>query len=279
MSKSDTIWRRLGKRGKGVWWLPVVTAVLGALLSLAINSVRPVVYEGSTRVAVVHPCDRTPSNAYVSCPTSRLYQAILWIVYDREIRQLGLPGEGYDLDSAIDVDIVGYNERVADWLDDQRSVNPFSRFVPTTPDLPPLTEIRVRNAEPATAFQISEMMVDAVNEMDQGSAETHVAEVVATMEPAVHDLNLQLVYLGENPRYEAERAALEARLDYLHTWYSSELQEFEAKQAAGFIVPLHPLEPSTIQKYPRRWLGLIIGTAAGLVVGLVVVMVRRYRVD
>jgi hypothetical protein len=160
MSKSDTIWRRLG-RG---WWLPVVTAVLGAMLSLVINSVRPVTYEVSTRVVFVYRCDRTPSDEDRWCLTSRLFQAILQSRSDEVMRHLGVPSEGRDLGSAIEVDIAGYNQL----LDDLRRGSPFPRFAPAILDPPPMVEIRVRHAESATALQISQLMISEASKMPIG---------------------------------------------------------------------------------------------------------------
>jgi hypothetical protein len=200
-------------------------------------------------------------------------------VYNNVVQQLGLPEEGGELSRSIDVEIVGYNGRAANWLDDQRSRSSLWRFVPAPPEAPPLIEIQARHADKETALQISRTMVNVINESPQEGVERRLAYTASYTVLKVRDLTYQLVLLGENPRYEAERDTLQEQLDEYLRDYLSEVQKYQELRATGFRGPLRLLEPFTIQTYPRRWLGLIVGGVGGLVVGLAAVMVRRYWVD
>jgi hypothetical protein len=266
MSKSDTIWRRLGNRG---WWLPVVTAVLGFLGATVFNHIRTPVYEAITVVEIT-PYPRVWA-------TSIEYQQYIQAVpvYDEVARRLEISGGSGELAEAVQVRIAGYNPQTGRWAAFWQRQLPYklSIWLARRPLPPPFIEIRVQHTDPIISSQIGPTLVDVYNEYERGVREAFVVSSISEFTDEIHSTLAQLTLSMENETSGREQAAWHNKLDELLQSYAAFIATYPLPVLLS--PPLAVVEPPTVPVTPiDTKLNLLLGTSAGAYVGFILYAAR-----
>jgi hypothetical protein len=264
MSKSDTIWRRLGKRG---WWLPVVTAVLGCFCAAVFNKWRPV-YETTTAV------QRDPYGDYIAITDDYLQSVLTAPIYDEVARQLELPGGSNELENAVQVQLPGYNPEMVVWVEGWRWQLPgiIAKWVPRPPPPPRHFEIRVRHTDPVIASQIGSTFVDAYNEHSRSIREAFIVMQLGELANKIHTTMTELALAMENPNSEVEQATLRNKLNVLLANHAALVKVLFSEAP---VSPLAVVEPPVVPLAPiHTKQNHLVGTSAGAFVGFILYAAR-----
>lgn len=274
MSKSDTIWRRLRKKGKGLWWLPVVTAVLGFLCAALFNLVRTPMYEVTTDVVIFYG-----DSVYVS--PEELVQ--ITSIYDDVTQRLELPGGSSELTSAVQIQRPSYNLEMVIWVERWRWRLPgiVANWIPRPPPPPRHNmEIRVRHSDPIIATQIGSTLVDAYNQHLRSTnlhlrstREDFIVTQIARLATNIHTTMIELALAKENQSAEVEQATLSNKLEVLLTNYVLLVESVPLE--VTYSPPLTVVETPTVPLAPiHTKRNLLVGTSAGALMGFILYMVR-----
>jgi hypothetical protein len=287
MSKSDTILRRFSKGRKGLWWLPLVTAVLGFLCAALFNSIRTPLYETTTTVEVVGPHlnYELPSAIVLNRDHVRMAQfhdevAPRWdltiqnpLAYDEVVRRLDLTEGSEELAGAVSVNIPGYNPQMVNLVTFSRQQLPhqFANRLPRPPLPPPNMEIRVRHNDPLIASEIGQTLVDVANDSHRSQIEQFVITGITLDAERLHATLTQLTITRNS---EAEQAILLKELDMLMELrsHSLELLRSPAVMSPPLLVVTSPSLPSS-PIHTRS--NLALGASAGALLGLIMLLTIR----
>lgn len=295
MSKSETNSRLFSKGRKRLWWLTLVTAVLGLLCAALFNSIRTPLYETTTTVEVVDP-----SSYYKLSFTSVGYRDFVPIgpisdeiaqrldltlrnaeFYDEVAQRLDLTGGSQELEEAVYIQIPGYNPQMVDWVTSWRQrllATRLANWLPRSSLPPPNIEIRVRHTDPLTTSEIGQTLVDVSNESYRDQIDEFLITGIAYVDGKLHSTLIELTIVTKTQNSEAEQATLLKELDMLTQLRSHVIGSL---LSPTFISP--PLivvdSPSVPSSPIHTRSNLLLGASAGALLGFALLAIKRKRTN